>query len=211
MWLPREVTQRLIYFTGGRPPPPLLRLLLSHHQHRAYTLFPFPCGPFGASSWLCVAREGPAADIVPHTRPVSRLYTRLHRIYMRKESPPPFPPRFARHRRLLPPPCDPSPGAPRSSLQCKHGSSLSPGSLYFKGHGARLFTLVPRHFGHDPPPPPTLGSLAIYTRFRPERLGDVAANFSLRFVPPSGYPGALAISLSLAVLPRHPSYRSKLS
>lgn len=147
LWPGREVTQRLIYFTGVPLPassPLSLSLLASTAHHR------------GA---LFVAREGPAADIVPHTRPVSRLYTRLHRIYMRKESilsssssfSTPFHPRI---QRLIPRPrYDPSQGAPRCSLQCKHGSSLSPGSLYFKGHGARLFTLVPRHFGHDPPPP----------------------------------------------------------
>lgn len=98
LWLPREVTQRLIYFTGGLPPPPLLRFLLSHHQRRAYPPCPFPSV---ASEWPSVAREGPAADIVPHTRPVSRLYTRLHRIYMRKESSPPFPPRCQRPPALV--------------------------------------------------------------------------------------------------------------
>lgn len=144
---PRSHTAADIFY--GRPSPPAssplsLSLLASTAHHR------------GA---LFVAREGPAADIVPHTRPVSRLYTRLHRIYMRKESilsssssfSTPFHPRI---QRLIPRPrYDPSQGAPRCSLQCKHGSSLSPGSLYFKEHGARLFTLVPRHFGHDPPPP----------------------------------------------------------
>ena len=82
LWPGREVTQRLIYFTGVPPPPassPLsLSLSLSSHPRSAP-----PAHHRGA---LFVAREGPAADIVPHTRPVSRLYTRLHRIYMRKES-----------------------------------------------------------------------------------------------------------------------------
>lgn len=101
-------------------------------------------------------RRAPAADIVPRTRTVSRLYTRLHRIYMKKESPP-FRPAAASPdtTRALPAPVKLFDGAPcshslslllffllhflllstsprRGCLQCKHGSSLSPGEPIFQ-------------------------------------------------------------------------------
>lgn len=157
LWLPREVTQRLIYFTGGRPLRLLLILrvlrLFLEHPGRAEDILPsLFVARSGSIQGFSVAREGPAADIVPHTRPVSRLYTRLHRIYMRKESPspPPLPPSTGSLRPREEP--DEAPLEALSSVNTVH--HYRRGSLYFKGHGASLFTLVPRHFGHGPAPSP---------------------------------------------------------
>lgn len=99
LWPGREVTQRLIYFTGVPLSPPPSSSPLSPSLFLVLLLASTISTTAHHRGALFVAREGPAADIVPHTRPVSRLYTRLHRIYMRKESilshpPPPFPPRF---------------------------------------------------------------------------------------------------------------------
>lgn len=158
LWPGREVTQRLIYFTGVPLPPfffASLSLSLSrsssriHDQHHGASPWGTVRGPRGASSRHC-------ATYTTGQPPLHAATSYLHEKGVDPLPPPssfstPFHPRI---QRLVPRPrYDPSQGAPRCSLQCKHGSSLSPGSLYFKGHGARLFTLVPRHFGHDPPPP----------------------------------------------------------
>lgn len=183
LWLPREVTQRLIYFTGVRPPPPLLRPLLSHHQHRGTTSYTPPVSPLltlppffssGALEVRCIIAEALCAlgsegassrHCATYTTGQPPLHAATSYLHEKGESASSFSTPFH-------PPVSsrPQPGAPRSSLQCKHGSSLSPGSLYFKGHGARLFTLVPRHFGHDPPSVVRSSSThrAIYTWFRGE-------------------------------------------
>jgi len=143
LWPCRQVTQRLIYFTVGRPPFLLPRLL------RRSSSLPRQC--------VALTRaKGPAADIVPRTRAVSRLYTRLQRIYMKKESPRLFlfPSRGASSsqppeeisRAPAPVKLDEAPlpcrrAAPRWGCpQCKHGSSLSPGSLYFKKYSSLAFS-----------------------------------------------------------------------
>lgn len=155
MAAPRSHTAADIFYgRSSSPPPPhppgSSALSRASRARRGYSSF-LVRRSFGIQGFS-VAREGPAADIVPHTRPVSRLYTRLHRIYMRKESPspPPLPPSTGSLRPREEP--DEAPLEALSSVNTVH--HYRRGSLYFKGHGASLFTLVPRHFGHGPAPSP---------------------------------------------------------
>ena len=195
LWLPREVTQRLIYFTGVRPPPPLLLHRFSatiSTEAQPYTppVSPppplFPRGSRGSvhhrRGSALRALKGPAADIVPHTRPVSRLYTQLHRIYMRKESPPPFPPRFARDPPFPPAPDRAPLGAPSSVNTVHH---YRQGAYISKGTALASLRLSPVTLDTILPPSSALSPYTVVLFI----LGSVenffklvATNFYLRIV-----------------------------
>lgn len=157
MWLPREVTQRLIYFTGGRP----LRLLGRFFASFSATIgapghilpFLLARGIPSERRGVVVAREEASsrhcATYTAGQPPLHAATSYLHEKGVASSFSIPGVPPSPSTAPAIP---DEAPLEAPSSVNTVH--HYRRGSLYFKGHGARLFTLVPRHFGHGPPPPP---------------------------------------------------------
>lgn len=105
------------------------------------------CGPRGASSRHC-------ATYTTGQPPLHAATSYLHEKGVASSFSTPLP--ASSRPRTMP---DEAPLEAPSSVNTVH--HYRRGSLYFKEHGARLFTLVPRHFGHDPPPPPPPPSIIL--------------------------------------------------
>lgn len=174
MAAPRSHTAADIFY-GRSSSPPSSSLFASFSSISAATgIFLLPLrSPFGAST---VSRRWPARgqqpDIVPHTRPgqppLHAATSYLHEKGVASNLLPPSAPWSG----ITPAPAmpDEAPLEAPSSVNTVH--HYRRGSLYFKGHGARLFTLVPRHFGHGQPPLP----LAIY-KHRPGTVSRLIPTF----------------------------------